>query len=85
MPTLVRIPGPSVEMMAHWAKLDDGLFEQLLQDAIADLGMQILADPDPQIRILAGRDFPKIKRLIEERWRGAYELAKREAAGITPS
>jgi hypothetical protein len=68
-----------------WARLDDQMFEALLLEALVDLGWQILQDKDVEIRMLGAKNWPAIALAVRNRWRGQFELAKREASGVRPS
>jgi hypothetical protein len=82
-PTFVLPDVPSDT--AAWARLDDATVRNLMQDALVDLAWSLMNDPDPEVRVRGAASWPQIVELVERRWLGAYELAKREAAGVRPS
>jgi hypothetical protein len=75
-----RVILPTPNPPAAWREVDLAEFDARLRDGLAALALNILTDPDPEVRTACALNWPQIEAHIVERWQQSRHQAEVDIA-----
>jgi hypothetical protein len=73
-------PPPSPGRGLEWVELTDAMIEAEIEQALEDLALQVMRDPDRDLRMSAARDWSKVEEAVRSGYRQRFAAMQSRAA-----